>query len=179
MSLVWLWCIWELFQLVLAAFHTLYQKMLVFLSCDDKYCKLDLYPWIPIYTCCARQIHVFHGFSLQHKNSLIITLLIIIVYIISDIVEVMENAMNSFINYTCILVDIFGAICVIFIRRPESVIRLGKEKHAIPFFVDLYFLHCWGHIHIYVCKMFLSLHLPGYHRYMYVPKYANPSSFSC
>lgn len=121
----------------------------------------------------------FRVFPCNTKNSLIITLLIIIVYIISDIVEVMENAMNSFINYTCILVDIFGAICVIFIRRPESVIRLGKEKHAIPFFVDLYFLHCWGHIHIYVCKMFLSLHLPGYHRYMYVPKYANPSSFSC
>lgn len=121
----------------------------------------------------------FRVFPCNTKNSLIITLLIIIVYIISDIVEVMENAMNSFINYTCILVDIFGAIWVIFIRRPESVIRLGKEKHAIPFFVDLYFLHCWGHIHIYVCKMFLSLHLPGYHRYMYVPKYANPSSFSC
>lgn len=67
MSLVWLWCIWELFQLVLAAFHTLYQKMLVFLSCDDKYCKLDLYPRIPI-TCCARQIHVFQGFSLQHEK---------------------------------------------------------------------------------------------------------------
>lgn len=84
----------------------------------------------------------FRVFPCNTKNSLIITLLIIIVYIISDIVEVMENAMNSFINFTCILVDIFGAICVIFIRRPESVIRLGIEKHAIPFFVDLYFLHC-------------------------------------
>lgn len=128
---------------MLAAFHTLYQKMLVFLSCDDKYCKLDLYPRIPI-TCCARQIHVFQGFSLQHEKfaDVITLLLIIIVYIISDFVEVMENAMNSFISYTCILVDIFGAIWVIFISRPESVIRLGIEKHAIPFFVDLYFLHC-------------------------------------
>lgn len=93
----------------------------------------------------------FRVFPCNTKNSLIITLLlIIIVYIISDFVEVMENAMNSFISYTCILVDIFGAIWVIFISRPESVIRLGIEKHAIPFFVDLYFLHCWGHIHIYM-----------------------------
>lgn len=85
----------------------------------------------------------FRVFPCNTKNSLIITLLlIIIVYIISDFVEVMGNAMNSFINYTCILVDIFGAIWVIFISRPESVIRLGIEKHAIPFFVDLYFLHC-------------------------------------
>lgn len=82
----------------------------------------------------------FRVFPCNTKNLLIITLLlIIIVYIISDFVEVMENAMNSFISYTCILVDIFGAIWVIFISRPESVIRLGIEKHAIPFFVDLYF----------------------------------------
>lgn len=85
----------------------------------------------------------FRVFPCNTKNWLIIILLLIIImYIISDFVEVMENAMNSFISYTCILVDIFGAIWVIFISSPESVIRLGVEKHAIPFFVDLYFLHC-------------------------------------
>lgn len=165
---------------MLAAFHTLYQKMLVFLSCDDRYCKLDFYPRIPI-TCCARQIHVFQGFPLQHEK--FTDDYIVDHYRVHYLWHCRSNGkcyeFNSFISYTCILVDIFGAIWVIFISRPESVIRLGIEKHAIPFFVDLYFLHCWGHIHIYVCKMFLSLHLPGYHRYMYVPKYANPASFSC
>lgn len=84
----------------------------------------------------------FRVFFCNTKNLLIIILLIIIVYIIFDIVEVMENVMNLFINYICILVDIFGVICVIFIRRLELVIRLGIEKYVIFFFVDFYFLYC-------------------------------------
>lgn len=124
----------------------IYQKMLVFLSCDDKYCKLDLtYPRIPV-TCCARQI--FQGFFLHDLSANTKNSVNHYVYITSDFVEVIENAMNSFISN--ILVDIIGAIWVLFLLEDQNQwICLGIENHAIPIFVDLYFIHYWGHMYVW------------------------------